>query len=82
MWPPRRGLREDLGRRHYGPQGADRVSGGAGRDAINVAPAGRRAHVSCGAGRDTLRLNASERRTVRGCERMLVLPDKRLKRRK
>jgi RTX calcium-binding nonapeptide repeat (4 copies) len=62
--------------------GADHVSGGSGRDAINVATAGPRAHVSCGAGRDTVRLNASERRTARGCERMLILPDKRLKRRR
>jgi Ca2+-binding RTX toxin-like protein len=62
--------------------GADRVMGGPGRDAINVATAGPRAHVSCGAGRDTVRLNASERRAARGCERMLVLPDKRLKRRR
>ena len=62
--------------------GADRVTGGTGRDAINVATAGPRAHVSCGSGRDTVRLNASERRMARGCERMLVLPDKRLKRRK
>jgi hypothetical protein len=61
--------------------GADHVSGGAGRDAINVATAGPRAHVNCGTGRDTVRLNASERRLARGCERMLVLPDKRLKRR-
>jgi len=60
--------------------GADRVSGGPGRDALNVATAGPRAHVNCGAGRDTVRLNASERRVARGCERMLVLPDKRLKR--
>jgi Ca2+-binding RTX toxin-like protein len=62
--------------------GADKVTGGAGRDAINVATAGPRAHVSCGSGRDTVRVNASERRTARGCERMLVLPDKRVKRRK
>jgi hypothetical protein len=62
--------------------GADTVVGGTGRDAINVATAGPRAHVSCGAGRDTLRLNASERRMARGCERMLVLPDKRVKRRR
>jgi hypothetical protein len=62
--------------------GADRVTGGAGRDAINVATAGPRAHVSCGSGRDTVRVNASERRMARGCERMLVLPDKRLKRKK
>lgn len=61
--------------------GADHVVGGSGRDAINVATAGPRAHVSCGAGRDTVRLNASERRMARGCERMLVLPDKRVKRR-
>jgi Ca2+-binding RTX toxin-like protein len=62
--------------------GADHVLGGSGRDAINVATAGPRAHVSCGSGRDTVRLNASERRMARGCERMLVLPDKRLKRKK
>jgi hypothetical protein len=62
--------------------GADTVIGGPGRDAINVATAGPRAHVSCGSGRDTVRLNASERRMARGCERMLVLPDKRVKRRK
>jgi Ca2+-binding RTX toxin-like protein len=59
--------------------GADRVLGGSGRDAINVATAGPRAHVSCGGGRDVVRLNASERRFQRGCERMLVLPDKRVK---
>jgi Ca2+-binding RTX toxin-like protein len=57
--------------------GADRVLGGPGRDAINVATAGPRARVSCGGGRDTVRLNASERRTVRGCERRLILPDRR-----
>jgi hypothetical protein len=62
--------------------GADRVTGGTGRDAINVATAGPRAHVSCGSGSDTVRLNASERRMARGCERMLVLPDKRVKRRR
>src|SRR3954463_7978317 len=62
--------------------GADRVTGGAGRDAINVATAGPRAHVRCGSGRDTVRLNASERRVARGCERMLVLPDKRVTRHK
>jgi hypothetical protein len=62
--------------------GADHVMGGSGHDAINVATAGPRAHVSCGAGSDTVRLNASERRMARGCERMLVLPDKRLKRKK
>jgi Ca2+-binding RTX toxin-like protein len=62
--------------------GADHVLGGPGRDAINVATAGPRAHVSCGSGSDTVRLNASERRLARGCERMLVLPDKRLKRKK
>jgi Ca2+-binding RTX toxin-like protein len=62
--------------------GADHVAGGAGRDAINVATAGPRAHVSCGSGRDTVRLNASERRVARGCERMLVLPDKRVTRHK
>jgi Ca2+-binding RTX toxin-like protein len=62
--------------------GADQVIGGSGRDAINVATAGPRAHVSCGSGRDTVRLNASERRLARGCERMFVLADKRLKRRK
>jgi Ca2+-binding RTX toxin-like protein len=57
--------------------GADRVLGGPGRDAINVATAGPRARVSCGGGRDTVRLNGSERRTVRGCERRLILPDRR-----
>jgi hypothetical protein len=62
--------------------GADTVVGGTGRDAINVATAGPRAHVSCGAGRDTVRLNASEKRRARGCERMLVLPDKRVARRR
>jgi hypothetical protein len=29
-----------------------------------------------------VRLNASERRSARSCERMLVLPDKRVKRRR
>jgi Ca2+-binding RTX toxin-like protein len=62
--------------------GADHVMGGSGRDAINVATAGPRAHVTCGAGSDTVRVNTSERRIARGCERMLVLPDKRLKRRR
>ena len=62
--------------------GADRVSGGPGRDAINVATAGPRAHVTCGTGRDTVRLNANERRLARGCERVLVLPDARLERRR
>ncbi|MEA2324628.1 MAG: hypothetical protein QOD81_4478 [Solirubrobacteraceae bacterium] len=57
--------------------GADRVLGGPGRDAINVATAGPRARVSCGSGRDTVRLNAAERKTVRGCERRLILPDRR-----
>jgi hypothetical protein len=62
--------------------GADRVTGGPGRDAINVATAGPRARVSCGSGRDTVRLNASERRFARGCERMFVLADKPITRRR
>jgi hypothetical protein len=61
--------------------GADRVLGGPGRDAINVATAGPRARVSCGTGRDVVRMNASERRSARGCERRLILPDKRVARR-
>jgi Ca2+-binding RTX toxin-like protein len=62
--------------------GADRVIGGDGRDAINVATAGPSAHVTCGRGSDTVRINATERRSVRGCERMLVLPDRRTERRR
>lgn len=52
-----------------GSFGRDRVFGGKGNDAINVATAGPAARVSCGKGKDVARFNTNERRRVKGCER-------------
>ena len=49
--------------------GRDKVFGGKGTDAINVATAGPAARVRCGKGKDVVRFNINERRRVKGCER-------------
>jgi Ca2+-binding RTX toxin-like protein len=56
--------------------GADRVFGGSGRDLINVATAGKKAHVNCGSGRDKVRVNHLERNATKGCEVKYVFSDK------
>jgi hypothetical protein len=49
--------------------GRDKVKGGKGNDAINVATAGPAARVNCGKGKDVVRSNFNERKRIRGCER-------------
>lgn len=57
--------------------GADLAIGGAGRDFINVATAGRRARVRCGSGRDKVRFNHDEHRRIsRDCEVRYLFRDR------
>lgn len=53
--------------------GADNVTFGAGKDAINAATAGPAALIDGGRGRDTVRTNANERRRVKHAETVHTL---------
>jgi hypothetical protein len=52
--------------------GADRVFGGKGRDKMNVATAGKAAHVHGGSGRDKVRANPGDVPYIHGVEKIII----------